>query len=450
MSPGVPRLFDCLIILMAITFLHAADIHLDSPLKGLERYENAPVGSDPRGDRRAFTRLIDLAIEKRVDFVLIAGDLYDGDWRDYNTGLYLSKRARPAARREDPGLHHRRQPRRGQQDDPRACRCPRTSSSSPTTGPRRVRLDDLDVAIHGQSFAKARRHGEPGRRAIRPPIPGCFNIGLLHTGLGGADGHERYAPCTLEELRLKGYDYWALGHIHTRQVALPGPAGRLRRQRARPAHPRDGPERVPARRPSIRIGSVEQDFHRLDQVRWERMPGRGLGAGHRVGPARAARPRMLDGLLASEPDPDVLLTVRVILGGTSSLHGRLNADPERFVNEFRSLATERGGDRLWVEKVEFQLRPPQRRDRARRPDRGARSTSWSSSAAIPRACDAGRRRAGRSEAQAAGGVPPRPRQPATRRGGVAADPAGPGAAAAPGPAPQIPGRRRQWPRLDLT
>src|SRR6185437_649372 len=76
-------------ILMAITFLHAADIHLDSPLKGLERYENAPVGRIRGATRRAFTRLIDLAVEKAVDFVLIAGDLYDGDWRDYNTGLYL-------------------------------------------------------------------------------------------------------------------------------------------------------------------------------------------------------------------------------------------------------------------------------------------------------------------------------------------------------------------------
>ena len=71
---------------MAISFLHAADIHLDSPLKGLERYENAPVERMRRATRRAFERLINLAIEKRVDFVVIAGDLYDGDCRDFNTG----------------------------------------------------------------------------------------------------------------------------------------------------------------------------------------------------------------------------------------------------------------------------------------------------------------------------------------------------------------------------
>src|SRR3954452_13586642 len=75
---------------MAITFIHAADIHLDSPLRGLERYEHAPVERIRGATRRAFERLIQLAVDRRVDFLLIAGDLYDGDWRDYNTGLYLA------------------------------------------------------------------------------------------------------------------------------------------------------------------------------------------------------------------------------------------------------------------------------------------------------------------------------------------------------------------------
>src|SRR3954469_5070832 len=74
---------------MALTFLHAADIHLDSPLRGLEQYEHAPVDRIRGATRRAFVKMFDLAVGRRVDFVLIAGDLYDGDWRDYNTGLFL-------------------------------------------------------------------------------------------------------------------------------------------------------------------------------------------------------------------------------------------------------------------------------------------------------------------------------------------------------------------------
>ena len=65
-----------------VKFIHAADIHLDSPLRGLEAHEDAPVEEIRGATRRAFDNLIDLAIEEEVDFVLIAGDLYDGDWKD--------------------------------------------------------------------------------------------------------------------------------------------------------------------------------------------------------------------------------------------------------------------------------------------------------------------------------------------------------------------------------
>src|SRR5262245_18022749 len=70
-------------------FLHAADVHLDSPLIGLDRYESAPVATVRGATRRAFTNLVSLAIEESVAFVVLAGDLYDGDWRDYRTGLFF-------------------------------------------------------------------------------------------------------------------------------------------------------------------------------------------------------------------------------------------------------------------------------------------------------------------------------------------------------------------------
>ncbi|MEG3071548.1 MAG: metallophosphoesterase [Candidatus Syntrophopropionicum ammoniitolerans] len=86
---------------MDFTFIHAADIHLDSPLVGLERYEGASCGVCAGATRQAFRNLVLLALEEKVDFVLIAGDLYDGDWRDYNTGLFLLPRpgcfARPTS-----------------------------------------------------------------------------------------------------------------------------------------------------------------------------------------------------------------------------------------------------------------------------------------------------------------------------------------------------------------
>src|SRR5579872_1133012 len=72
-------------------FIHCADIHLDSPLAGLDRYEWAPVAEIRGATRRAFENVIGLALEEEVRFLVIAGDLYDGDWRDYNTGLFFVK-----------------------------------------------------------------------------------------------------------------------------------------------------------------------------------------------------------------------------------------------------------------------------------------------------------------------------------------------------------------------
>lgn len=75
-----------------LKFIHAADIHLNSLLHGLERYEGAPVDEIRSATRRAFDNLIELAIDQEIAFVLLAGDIYDGDWKDYNTGLSFVER----------------------------------------------------------------------------------------------------------------------------------------------------------------------------------------------------------------------------------------------------------------------------------------------------------------------------------------------------------------------
>src|ERR1700742_1742692 len=82
-------------------FLHAADIHLDSPLRGLSSYEGLPADRIRRATRDAFENLIQAAIAEQVDFLVIAGDLFDGDWRDMSTGLYF---ARAMGRLADAGV----------------------------------------------------------------------------------------------------------------------------------------------------------------------------------------------------------------------------------------------------------------------------------------------------------------------------------------------------------
>jgi len=340
---------------MPISFLHAADIHLDSPLKGLEKYEHAPVDRIRGATRRAFERLIQLAIERRVDFVLIAGDLYDGDWRDFNTGLYLVKELGRLRDAQIPvfiiaGNHD------AANKMTRTLRLPGNVRVLSDARPETLRLDDLGVAIHGQSFARAAVTDNLAA-SYPAPLAGWVNIGLLHTGLTGLEGHERYAPCTIEDLRARGYDYWALGHIHTRKahcadplVVFPGnPQGR---------HIRETGEKgclVTTFEPGGGAG-LEQEFHRLDVVRWER----GRVDATEVDTEANLLDRVaavLDELLRSEPDPERLLAVRMIFHGNAPLHDRLHAESERYIAEVRNLALERGADRLWIEKVEFQTRP---------------------------------------------------------------------------------------------
>ena len=74
-----------------LRFLHTADLHLDSPLKGLQRYEGAPVQEIRSATRRALDNIVQLAIHREVQVVVIAGDIFDGDWRDTHTGLFFSR-----------------------------------------------------------------------------------------------------------------------------------------------------------------------------------------------------------------------------------------------------------------------------------------------------------------------------------------------------------------------
>src|SRR5690242_9452537 len=84
-----PRAGLCYPRLLVMKFVHAADLHLDSPLRGLSRYEGAPVEAVRGATRRAFQNLIDLCLEEGAAFLLLAGDIYDGDWKDYGTGLFF-------------------------------------------------------------------------------------------------------------------------------------------------------------------------------------------------------------------------------------------------------------------------------------------------------------------------------------------------------------------------
>lgn len=175
-------------------FLHAADVHLDSPLHGLARYEGIPHDDVRSATRAAFDNLIEMALREQVDFLVIAGDLYDGEWKHMGTGLYFAHAMGRLDREGIPvfllaGNHDAASVITRQIPWPANVRL--FSSRQPQTH----LLEDLGVAVHGQSFATP---AVTENLVAKYPdaIPHAFNTGVLHTALSGPPGHAPYAPAT--------------------------------------------------------------------------------------------------------------------------------------------------------------------------------------------------------------------------------------------------------------
>jgi DNA repair exonuclease SbcCD nuclease subunit len=197
-------------------FIHAADLHVDSPLHGLAAKDDAFSQVARGATRQAFANMVEMAIREGVDFVVLAGDLYDGTWKDQSTGQFvvaqLARLSRAQIRTfvvfgnhdaESRVARHFGQPPGVHLFNNKHCET--------------VVLDDLGVAIHGRSYRDAATF-ENLAESYCPPKPGLFNLAILHTSLDGYPGHDPYAPCSLDQLRGAGHDYWALGHVHQREI----------------------------------------------------------------------------------------------------------------------------------------------------------------------------------------------------------------------------------------
>lgn len=172
---------------MGFRFIHTADIHLDSPLRGLSAYDNAPAERLRNASRDAFKELVSKAIDEQVSFVVIAGDLYDGDWRDYNTGIFfVGQMGRLAKAGIRVYLLH------GNHDAESEMTKKLTLPSNVTVFSSRSaqvhKIDEFKVALHGQSFA-SRAVIENLATSYKPKLTGHYNIGVLHTALEGYTAH---------------------------------------------------------------------------------------------------------------------------------------------------------------------------------------------------------------------------------------------------------------------
>lgn len=344
-------------------FIHAADVHLDSPLIGLDRYESAPVDAVRGATRRAFENLVRVAMDEAVAFVLLAGDLYDGDWKDYRTGLFFIDQMAKLREAKIPvfivaGNHD------AASQLTKNLHPPDNVHFFSTRRPESQRLDTCDVVIHGQGFA-SRKVPEDLAASYPMADQGLFNVGLLHTSLDGRAGHATYAPTSLKVLTQKGYQYWALGHAHQREIVSEDPwivfPGNIQGRRARESGPK-GCMLVTVDNSSV-VGVEERQ---LDVLRWSVCPVDVVGT--------ATTSDVLDRLaraLAAEADVSDgrPLAVRIEVTGATACHDEIAADPDHWVQETRALALAVSSADVWIERVRFATnRPTELRAHADRDD----------------------------------------------------------------------------------
>jgi DNA repair exonuclease SbcCD nuclease subunit len=329
-----------------VKFIHTADIHLDSPLRGLSAYPDAPAERVRTATRDAFYNLVTRAIEEVVDFVVIAGDVYDGDWKDFNTGLFF---VRQMGRLRQVGIpvfllygNHD-----AESEMTKSLELPDNVHVFSSRKGETFRIEALKVALHGRSF-KVAATTESLLPSYPEPLKGWFNIGVLHTALEGNAEHARYAPCSVGELQAKGYQYWALGHVHEHwleqgdvTIAYPG---NLQGRHIRECGPR-GALLVTVDASEI----TDLERFEVDVLRWHALEVDATLADSMKAAARLAGQeieRLLDSV-----EGDLPLAIRVTFVGQSPAHPELLGQESQLRQEVIGQAVALNPDRIWIEKV---------------------------------------------------------------------------------------------------
>ncbi len=334
-------------------FIHCADLHLDSPLRGLERYEGAPVNDMREATRRSLINIIDLALEREVDFVLIVGDVFDGDLLDFNAGLFFANQLRRLADANIlafivRGNHN------AMSKISKAVPLPKNVHVFKSSKPETIVDKNIGFAIHGQSFATGVVTDDLSTQ-YPDAHSGLLNIGLLHTALAGREGHEPYAPTTPERLVGKGYHYWALGHVHQREVVREKPwivfPGNTQGRHAREL----GEKGCMVVEGDAEDGIRSVEFVATDVARWNRLAVDATDIDSMDDLQDAVQQAIRCAVLESG---DRLLALRLSISGRTALHGQLVGSSESFRADVCAWMNEASGGAAWLEKIKLSVSAP--------------------------------------------------------------------------------------------
>lgn len=336
------------------SFIHAADLHLDSPFRGFTRidYGDEKTVDNVLGQLRdctfgALDNIVDACISHRVDFLVLAGDVYDLADRSLRAQLRLRASFERLAGAGIPALVAY-----GNHDHDEGFR-------AVLDWPDNVHffaageVEARPVIARGREVARVYGISYPGRdvtdnyAALFKREPGTpFAVAVLHCNVGGNVEHANYAPCSLEQLAGAGFDYWALGHVHNRAV--------LRERGPWVVYPGNPQGRNPRETGArgcylVRVapgGAVHLEFLETDCVRWERLrvPIDGLATEQEL------LDRLDEGLTGlGRAHGGRSLVVRLELAGRGPLHRRLGrgAALEGILEELRNRFAGPSGPFIW-------------------------------------------------------------------------------------------------------
>jgi exonuclease SbcD len=341
-------------VMSSFSFIHAADLHLDSPFSAMSLNHPELAALMRSASMEAFEKVIDLCLAKGVDFLLVAGDVYDGADRSLRAQVKFRDGLKKL---HDAGIRafivH------GNHDA-------LDTWSTTLDWPGRVhifrdRLETVDVERGGallarvQGISYAEREERRNLSLLFGRTGPMFHIGLLHANVGSDTGHEPYAPCTVEDLIRAGMDYWALGHVHRRKVLSHGPQWAVYPGNTQGRNIRETGEKGCALVTVTEGMEVAVEFHETARLRWilHELPIQGLMSEQQLLKA-------LDKVChdISESGAGRPAVVRLVLSGSGPLFGFLRKP--NAVPDLLDMIHETGmsySPFVWVEQIQTRITP---------------------------------------------------------------------------------------------
>ena len=337
-------------------FVHAADLHIDSPFSGIGDVDVRVANRLREATYEAFQNLVELCLKSDVDFLVIAGDVYDGADRSVRAQLrFRDGLSRLAYEGIQTFVVH------GNHD-------PLDGWQSSIAWPEGVHIfgaapEWKNIEKNGEILAAVQGMSYPTREVtdnlalqFSPPQSGSiFTSWLLHANVGGNSAHPNYAPCIVDDLSASGIDYWALGHVHTRQtlkraapvIAYPG--------NIQGRHPNETGERGALVVDVDPSGASKSEFVPLDVVRWEHTDV-DISNLETIDSLDSAIRQQTDNMSAIAEGRDVVC--RVTITGRGPLHEQLAADGavEDLIEATRNSWTG-GSPWVWIDRIVDLTRP---------------------------------------------------------------------------------------------